>query len=201
MKLDEIKPIELDQPISGINMSKLINIKDTGHTAENMKIFQYEVKDESDIEAFALKNEDELINIIIFRRFNINGEIFHQVQRIWTNEKYRRQGYAFALYSSLYKRLKLKIVSDLEQGPAAIELWKKLASKFPVKVLNTKTSERKKIDEVPADEIYNSTEDDVTNLLILEYKEPSSPFLKESYGGALLDRIYFTHESFHGFYD
>jgi hypothetical protein len=211
MKINEIYP-GIDQVVSNVDFDDFRDEVDTGITAENNKVFKYQSKTSNKQFLYAIKT-DIIISFIVLWEINFQDTEYYRIQRTWTRKDYRMKGYATALYSALYSKLGLKLISDVEQGPGAKKLWKSLANIFNVKVINLHTGERKELSDITDSELYNKDEnpdnDETTYALILEYelfedekyyeKYPNAiPRIKQ---GVVGDYLRYTHPDNKGNYE
>jgi len=152
MKLTEITKIT-QQTIPGFNLDDFDIGKQFG-TAENIPIVKLTPKNKSDLEGYALYQDDKIIGCIIGRREIIRGELF-VIQRTYVIPTERNKGYITSLYKALYSKYKLKLVSDVDQSPETISVWKKLMKELPVKVLDVKKKKILDLKDVPKDQLYD----------------------------------------------
>lgn len=210
MKLNEITQ-RPQQPTSGFSLSNF-NIEGAKFvgTAENFPIYHIDSVDSKE-EMYALKEKKEEKNFISMV-IGITGSWFNTktaffIQRTYTDRKFRNRGLMTALYYALYTKLKLILVSDFEQSPETITIWKKLALTLPIKVLDLRNSEDIKLHnykEFPQNELMDSEH----IRLVLETLSPPPGLegLDKYYNYnpdsiILEDYLVYTHPSKHGEYD
>jgi hypothetical protein len=152
MKLIEITKI-IHQESPGFNF-KDFEVGEQIGTAENIPIMKLIPKNNSDLEGYALYKDDKIIGCILGRRETIRGELF-VIQRTYIIPSERNKGHITSLYKALYSKYKLKLVSDVEQSPETISVWKKLMKELPVKVLDVKKKKILDLKDVPKNQLYD----------------------------------------------
>lgn len=156
MKLNEITKI-VQQPDPGFKESDFdIENAQQVTTAENFPVFKLKSKGNLDpaLEAYALKKDDRFVSFVVGKYGTLDGPAFF-VQRSYTIPSLRNKGLATALYSVLYRRLHLKLISDVEQSPETVSVWKKLSKSLPVRVLDTKNQRSLELQDVPDKQLYD----------------------------------------------
>jgi len=191
MKLDEIiqRPQQSERGFSFSDFD-ISNARFVG-TAENFPIYHlHSIRSEQ--EMYALKenkNSNEFISMIIGTSGKwLNNKSAFFIQRTYTTNQFRNRGLMTSLYYALYIKLKMILVSDFEQSPETVSIWKKIALSLPVKVLDTRNPQDIKLHnykEFPQTEILG----DENIRLVLE--EISTP--KE------LDWLYKSLDKYHDY--
>lgn len=151
MKINEIIKV-VSQPTPSLSDFDIENAKQLT-TAENIPLYGLMHLKDSNVHAYALKVGNAFVSIIIGKWGVLDGPALY-IRRTYTLPKYRNKGLITALYIALHRRLKYKMVSDFEQSPETIAVWKKLTKILPVKVVNTKTHNVEEYSDVPEEEIF-----------------------------------------------
>jgi len=133
LKNDEANIARSDQRLQLIKDGELIKIKDLGDVAI------YGAKDlvRYGMEGYVMVADRDLENLIAFLRLQHTD---HKIQptmkagMAWTNPKYRRQGYATAMYESLLER-GINISADMEQTRKSKMVWQALIQKHKAYLL------------------------------------------------------------------
>lgn len=212
MRLEEITKIG-QLPTRGFNLDDfdLEHAKQVG-TAENIPIFEiHGGPKEPGLVLYALKTNDEYVSMILGKWGTFAGPAFF-ILRTYTNPTMRNRGLMTALYKALYTKLRFKLVSDVEQTPETVAVWKKLAMVLPVRAFDPETRKTIDLRNVSDEQLYHLDKDWRLVLeCIWEYKaDPKLPkqpgrvveFSFPSINHIILDDyIIYTHPDTFGLYE
>jgi len=164
--LNEILKISARDLGFSLSQFDLAKAKQVSVSEGGIPILRIPTIDRSALLMFALKVDDSLISQLVGEFHKIFGEEYFIIGRSWTNLEFQGRGYMTALYSLLVRNLKIKILSDKEQSPAAIRLWKTLAARHKVKVLVVRTGEKINLKDF-SDGVYTDSELDADNFRLV----------------------------------
>jgi hypothetical protein len=134
-----VKPEEItkipQQPNSGFSLDDFDvgNMVHVG-TAENIPLVLFNSTD-GKYTCYALIQDDLPTATVVGRWGTLNGPAFF-IERTYTVPTYRNKGMMTAMYKALYTKYGIRLVSDVEQSPGTITIWKKLADVLPVQVVD-----------------------------------------------------------------
>lgn len=170
MKIDEITKLPQQSAGFDINNFDIKSAKQIS-TAESIPLYHLKGgKKDTSLEAYSLKLDNKFVCTLIGKWGNLNGNAFF-VSRTFTLPEYRNKGLITSLYVALYKKLKYKLVSDFEQSPESISVWKKISKVLPVKVLDFNTNQIYNMDDVPEDKIFGNKKEHENIRLMIEHIE------------------------------
>ena len=108
------------------------------------------------------------------------------------------------LYKELVQTLKIKLISDHEQGPGGRAIWSSIQKAVRVSAVNTKTHQRVPIEQLSYEDIYKNDPKDPENIyrLVAETCDGIWSFGDPDVGRCGLgDNLIFTHSEEKGKWD
>lgn len=118
----------------------------------------------SEVILFSIKDGDVVIASIVAREITGFGDSREtiQIQRTWTDPRYRNKGFMTAMYNTLGNQ-GFRVISDLQLSPQSLAVWRKLGSR--VKMFNFLTKQVEPISQ----EIWNEPENKAHLYFVLEH--------------------------------
>ena len=189
MKLTEITKI-VQQPSPGFSFDDFNIVKQIG-TAENIPLFRLEHKKDTEYQGYALQKDGQFVSAMVGRWGTLDGDAFF-IERTYTVPSERNKGLITSLYQALYRKYKIRLISDIKQSPETISVWKKLAGVLPVKVIDTENKKILSLKDVSDEQLYDP---ELGLRLVLERFIPDPTFciIPEPTDGILEDYINYTH--------
>lgn len=200
MKLEEITKVP-QQPTPGFSLDDFnVDAKEQIGTAENIPIVKMRGVRDVDLVAYALVIDDRVASMIVGKLGDLDGPAFY-IYRTYTLPDMRNRGLITALYKALYKKYNIRLVSDVEQSPETISVWKKLAGEFPVKVFDEKNRQLLDLRDVTDQQLYDPTQElrlVLESVVVADCDWITVPPIID---GILKDYIHYTADENKGQYD
>ena len=189
MKLQEITKI-VSQTTSAINFAEfdIDNAQLVAHAEGGLPVIKAKNKNSSDTFLFFVVVDNKNVACVVGSMVNQFNHTFFVIYRAWTDPDYRLRGYMTALYVALVKHVGLKILSDKQQSPEMVSLWKQLNNIRPVKVIDTTTGTIIDRNQVTDTEVYN---DGDQYRLLLEHTNDT--WIPDIDSNVVADYMIYTH--------
>ena len=84
----------------------------------------------------------------------VSGKVPLMIKRTWCDALFRNKGIITNLYRFLYSDQRFALISDVEQSPESVTIWKKLNALFGAEMIEIKTGNISPID----DRLYGDSE-------------------------------------------
>lgn len=143
-----------------------------------------------------ISDDGALICSTVGRLATVFGKQYFIIGGTWTAETHRRKGIATMLYTTLVKRLKLRLMSDREQSPEMFQVWNKLRSQHLASVISTHTGD---VVDVSDNQLFQDTDSLEDNFrFVMESPHTGIPDVGT---GVIYEHQIYTYPSKQGMYE